>query len=85
MIEPIDNRLLQLTGALIDKGVSPTEAANIAKEMVLREKPWYSPDEAAAVVGLVPKVVRKSANAGAYRGARKFAGQWRIPASAILP
>ena len=82
----IDARFLRLTDELIARGVTAVDAAKISKEMIFAPKPWYSPDEAAPIIGLVPEVICRALRAGrTFKGARKICGQWRIPASAVLP
>ena len=85
----IDTRLLRLTDELIAKGVAPNEAASIAAKTLLEgsklPKPWLTPVETCDLLGLHKESLYRALNRMEIKGAKKFLGQWRIPASAVLP
>jgi excisionase family DNA binding protein len=83
----IEARILKLTGDLIEKGVPPSVAATEAAKIILHSdnRPWLTPDETAERTNVSRKVIERELRAGTLKGAKKFGGQWRIPAIAVLP
>lgn len=88
----IDTRLLKLTDDLIARGVSADNAATHAARALIdgeriTEKPWLSTQEASLLIDLHPETIEKFLRAGdvAFKGAKKFGGQWRIPRCVIFP
>lgn len=46
---------------------------------------WFTPKHVAAALELHVDTVRRLAHEGEFPGARKFGGEWRIPATALEP